>query len=411
MVLSGTREMLSFKQRVAFLRCKRRVTSVARNNRVLVGCVTAGLLVIATRYVLYSYGHETAAKQPASNKNSMSDDQTQAAEKKPDANRPDVQNQEQKHAVEGKLQDHAPAAFPLKAAGPFVEASDPRFLFDVMCVVKSAVGHAGEEIRVLKQTTKEDKLVDAAARASLKAIALRLRGRWPLMQISSVSGHSVDDVTGTEKLFDDSDCKIENLNVGMKQLEVVINPVDSHDELVHDSLHHVTVSACVLYKDEPLAGFIYQPFLRRGVSSIRRHDSDPKQLIIKDTGSDKISLGKEKFAEAKKVLGGSVLPNALSGGLDYAVLSVLLDSTKKDLGASTARTYLRFAHIPNHHACAGDVITAGYRGRLTNFQASKPDYHQSAKDKKMDGVWITMSSGRTDGKIGIVYNKLKDLLK
>ena len=438
--------MLSFKQRVAFLRFKRRVVVWVNSHRLFVGCLTAALLLLATRYALGSRGQEHNAgiqnsqngkpidqptdprRKPVVNQPDVpekkaenlpqKDEKADDTRKKPIANQPDPDVPEKKtenlaqkdeKADEDAQRDSRAkqnVLAPVKQEN-FIEPSDPRFLTGLMCVIQSAVRHAGDDIRELKQRN----LLNDVATASLRAIARRLRGKWPTIPLSTVSDHSIDDVIKSEKLADDSDCKIENLNVGMDGLEIIINPVDSQNELAHDLLDHVTTSACVLYRHKPVAGLIYQPFLKRAVSSIINHHNDPENRVLQDEAKQRISISQTEFSQARSFIGDSVLPNPRLGGVDYGILSVILDPSKQENVASDAMTYLRLERIPGRLTCAGDAIITGYKGRFTSFRAAKPKYDEMSKDVKMEGLWVTMSSTQTDGKIGVGYAKVRGLIK
>jgi hypothetical protein len=429
--------MLSFKQRVTVLRFKRRVVVWVQNHRLFTACLTAATLLTIAHFALRSQepkhnkssdrtdstAKETVEKREgpevAGEKAEKLSQKTDSKEGKADAkplpdHKADSKSQmdlEKKNQLkEEKARETAGGGVKdthAKEIADGIRPSDPRFLTGLMCVIQSAVSRAGNDIRELKQ---KGTLQDVKT-ASLKSIARRLRGRWPNIPLSSLSGHLVDDVIKSETLQDDSDCKIENFNVHLDGMKIIINPVDSLDELDKDLLDHVTTSACVLYQDKPVAGLIYQPFLKRSVSTIINHRNDPENRAMQDEGRRKISMGQTEFSKARSLIGDYALPNPRLGGIDYGILSMILDPSKPGNEASTAMTHLRLNRIPHHSVCAADALIMGYKGRFTSFQATKPKYDDLSKDKTLEGLWVTLSSAHTDGKIGSVYTKLRELIK
>ena len=417
----SSRTMLTFEQRVAYLRCKRRVANWVRGHRLIVFCLAAVLVLLTTRYLLHTHTRATPDEKHIKQDNQPARDQTQQTREQHVTTKPEVKNggsdTRQRVATEKtiKVQDKAPVVAASKPKTRVVAPTSKEFLSALTCIMRSAIGYAGDDIRVLKQTTSEAKLVDAAARASLTAIARRLRHIWPKLPLSSLSDHAIDDVMKGVTNKDDTGCKLPAIDVPLSELEIVINPLDSHYELLHDDLHYVTTSACVLYRGKPLAAVIHQPFLKRSFYSyIGPHrEQNPKAPILQDKGKAKISIGKEQFAKAKSILGDSALPNVLSGGVDYAALSVLFDASKQTLSASDAQTHLRFQNVPHRYACAGDVIVSGYSGRYGGLVGtnSKPDYRKNPKEVTLKGLWITLKTAQADEEIKKVYKELEKLVE
>ena len=269
----------------------------------------------------------------------------------------------------------------------------PEFsLESLLCVLRTGIKQAGEEIRIIKQTIGENEQGDVSVKASLSRIVGVLKRFWPNVAVSDVRGRVLDGIAPIRAkdsgMKDLTSCKVEDAATMNKDIEIILNPIDSIPQLISNSLHHVTTSACILYKSHPAAGIIYQPFLRRSIWGAIGRKERAEEISLR-RGAPAYGAAANHVDEAKKRVGSSAV-SPVEGGDDYAVLTLLTNPSVVKSEEGLFSEFFSYRKTGVTSLCAGDAIVRSVGGEIVDLRHKPISYAE--KTSTVDGYLIKVDA-------------------
>jgi len=260
--------------------------------------------------------------------------------------------------------------------------------------------------QVSKGKTKEgkDEFVTAGDYKSHEIITSGLRAGWPNLRYRSeeTDNKIVETKVPDKNNIDVQGVKGRNEEVPLSEVTIWIDPLDATQEYTegkedHSLLKYVTVMVCIVVKDSPVAGVIYQAFedemywgwISHGVSTsvynlLQDHGKN-EQSSRKGT---KIVISRSHSGDARKFI-SSVFPNVtdnlvfidMAAGSGYKVLEVLNGNDD---------VYFHLTLIKKWDLCAGNAILNAAKGAMTTRKGNIIDYSFEGNPKNEHGVVATL---------------------
>ncbi|XP_065889396.1 inositol monophosphatase 3-like [Dysidea avara] len=267
-----------------------------------------------------------------------------------------------------------------------------------------------------KGKTKEgkDEFVTAGDHKSHEIITSGLKAGWPTLKYQS---EETDNVIVQSLVPHKHNREVNRVldrdeEVPLSEVLVWIDPLDATQEYTEGKtdkslLKYVTVMVCVVVKDIPVAGVIYQAFEEKmywgwvghGTSdSVHELLEQRKQQMTKE-GSVNIVISRSHSGDAKKFI-STAFPDSgntkatvdEAAGSGYKVLEVLR-------GADDV--YFHLTLIKKWDLCAGNALLYAVHGNMTTRNGDAIDYSFQGNPKNEHGVVATLE------KHGYFVNKLK----
>ena len=269
-------------------------------------------------------------------------------------------------------------------------------------VVKIRTSDTVEFDQMSKGKTKEgkDEFVTAGDYKSHEIITSGLKAGWPNLRYRS---EETDDKIAESKVPDKHNPEVEKVKkrdeeVRLSEVTVWIDPLDATQEYTegktdHSLLRYVTVMVCIVVKDSPVAGVIYQAFEKKaywawvshGVSSsindLLNNREKYQQSLRKGT---KIVISRSHSGDARQFI-SKVFPNTTdnkvfvdeAAGSGYKVLEVL---------KGTDDVYFHLTLIKKWDLCAGNALLNAAMGAMTTRNGETIDYSFEGDPKNKHGV-------------------------
>ena len=252
-----------------------------------------------------------------------------------------------------------------------------------------------------KGKTKEgkDEFVTAGDFKSHEIITSGLKTGWPNLRYQS---EETDKKIVPSKMPSKHNAEVEKMKwrdeeVPLNEVTVWIDPLDATQEYTEGKtdqslLKYVTVMVCIVVKDNPVAGVIYQAFEKKtywawvshGVSSTVDEllkNREKQQSLRKGT---KIVISRSHSGDARQFI-SKVLPNVTdsnvfvdeAAGSGYKVLEVL---------KGTDDVYFHLTLIKKWDLCAGNALLNAAKGAMKTRYGEDIDYSLEGDPKNEHGV-------------------------
>jgi len=268
-----------------------------------------------------------------------------------------------------------------------------------------------------KGKTKEgkDEFVTAGDHKSHEIITSGFKAGWPNLKYQS---EETDNIIVHSAAPNKHNAEVKRVlgrdeEVPLSEVLVWIDPLDATQEYTEgktnkELLKYVTVMVCVVVKDTPVAGVIYQAFEKKmywgwvghGVSHTVHELLDQKNHQISEEGNVNIVISRSHSGDAKAFI-NEAFPHSgttkatvnEAAGSGYKVLEVLR-------GADDV--YFHLTLIKKWDLCAGNALLYAVHGNMTTRKGETIDYRLQGNPKNEHGVVATL------GKHDYFLNKLKE---
>ena len=269
-------------------------------------------------------------------------------------------------------------------------------------VVKIRESSAVDFDQMSKGKTKEgkDEFVTAGDYQSHEIITSGLRAGWQNLRYQS---EETDKKIVQSKVPDKHNLEVEKIKrrdeeVRLSEVTVWIDPLDATQEYTegktdHTLLKYVTVMVCIVVKDSPVAGVIYQAFedktywawvshgVSGSVSELLNNREKNQQSLRKGT---KIVISRSHSGDARQFI-SKVFPNTTdsmvfvdeAAGSGYKVLEVL---------KGTDDVYFHLTLIKKWDLCAGNALLNAVKGAMTTRNGENIDYSPEGDPKNEHGI-------------------------
>ena len=269
-----------------------------------------------------------------------------------------------------------------------------------------------------KGKTKEgkDEFVTAGDHMSHEIITSGLKVGWPSLKYQSEETDNIIVKSSVPNKHNDEVSKLlgRDEEVPLSEVLVWIDPLDATQEYTEGKtdkslLKYVTVMVCVVVKDTPVAGVVYQAFEKKmywgwvghGTSDSVHELLQQRKQQITNEDSVNIVISRSHSGDAKdfifnKAFSDSGDPKVYvneAAGSGYKVLEVLR-------GADDV--YFHLTLIKKWDLCAGNALLYAVNGNMTTRNADVIDYSLRGSPKNEHGVVATLA------KHDYFVNKLKE---
>ena len=286
-------------------------------------------------------------------------------------------------------------------------------------IVKIRESSALEFHQKSKGKTKEgkDEFVTAGDYTSHEIITSGLLAGWPNLRYQS---EETDNEIVDSKVPDKHNAEVDKVKnrdeeVPLSEVTVWIDPLDATQEYTEGKkdkslLKYVTVMVCIVVKDTPVAGVIYQAFEKKmywawvshGVSdSVNELLDNQKNNIQAQRKGTKIVISRSHSGDAKNFI-SKVYPNSsentmayvdTAAGSGYKVLEVL---------KGTDDVYFHLTLIKKWDLCAGNALLNAVQGFMTTRNGDTIDYSLGGDPKNEHGVVAALHDHK------LLLSKLKE---
>lgn len=278
--------------------------------------------------------------------------------------------------------------------------------------------HAGHQVVKIRQSsvsdfdqtskgkTKEgkDEFVTAGDYKSHETITSGLRAGWPNLRYRS---EETDNNIIKFDLPSKHNREVERMKgrdeeVPLSEVTVWIDPLDATQEYTEGKtdkslLKYVTVMVCIVVKDSPIAGVIYQAFednvywawVSHGVSaSVSELLSNQKASQKSSRKGTKIVISRSHSGDAKLFI-SKRFPNTTddmvfvdeAAGSGYKVLELLKGNDD---------VYFHLTLIKKWDLCAGNALLNAVKGSMTTRKGENIDYSLKGNPKNEHGIIATV---------------------
>ena len=253
-----------------------------------------------------------------------------------------------------------------------------------------------------KGKTKEgkDEFVTAGDYKSHEIITSGLKAGWPNLRYQSeeTDNKIVDSKVPGKHNPEVEKVKSRDEKVPLSEVTVWIDPLDATQEYTegktdHSLLKYVTVMVCIVVKDSPVAGVIYQAFEKKAywawvshgvsssVSELLNNREKYQQSLRKGT---KIVISRSHSGDARQFI-SKAFSNKTddmvfvdeAAGSGYKVLEVL---------KGTDDVYFHLTLIKKWDLCAGNALLNAAKGAMTTRNGDTIDYSLEGDPKNEHGV-------------------------
>ena len=253
-----------------------------------------------------------------------------------------------------------------------------------------------------KGKTKEgkDEFVTAGDFTSHEIITSGLLAGWPNLRYQS---EETDNEIVQSKIPDKHNAEVEKVKnrdeeVPLSEVIVWIDPLDATQEYTEGRmdrslLKYVTVMVCIVVKDTPVAGVIYQAFQKKmywgwvnhGVSeSVNDFLNNQEKNEQAQRKGAKIVISRSHSGDAKEFISKAFSNSSddmafidIAAGSGYKVLEVL---------KGTDDVYFHLTLIKKWDLCAGNALLNAVKGSMTTRNGDTIDYSLGGDPKNEHGV-------------------------